>query len=209
MFISLDGVDGSGKSTQHRLLCDWLREQRLDVVACRDPGTTAAGDALRELILRKAEISISPRTEMLLYMASRAELVDEVIRPAIEEGKTVVSDRYLLANVVYQGHALGLDVEELWQIGKVATDGVLPDLTLVLDLPTDKAAKRMARALDRVEQRGSAFQQRVREGFLRESCADRNHIAVVDASASIDKVQGAIRAIVQKIPGLFEKVKGR
>jgi len=205
MFISLDGVDGSGKSTQHRLLCEWLREGGLDVVACRDPGTTAAGNALRELILKQDEIPISPRTEMLLYMAARAELVDEVIRPALAEGKTVVSDRYLLANVVYQGHALGLDVEQLWKVGKIATDGLMPALTVVLDLPAEFAAKRMGRDLDRVEQRGCEFQQRVREGFLLEARAAGDGIAVVDASGAIDDVQAAVQAAVRRVPGLFKK----
>jgi len=205
MFISLDGVDGSGKSTQHRLLCEWLRGQGLNVVACRDPGTTAAGNALRELILKQDEIPISPRTEMLLYMAARAELVDEVIRPALAEGKTVVSDRYLLANVVYQGHALGLDVEQLWEVGKIATAGVMPALTVVLDLPAEFAAKRMGRDLDRVEQRGCEFQQRVREGFLFEARAARDGIAVVDASGAIDDVQAAVQAAVRRVPGLFKK----
>ncbi len=209
MFISLDGVDGSGKSTQHRLLCEWLREQGMDVVACRDPGTTGVGNALRDLILQQRDIPISPRAEMLLYMAARAQLVDEVIRPALVEGKTVVSDRYLLANVVYQGHALGLDVAQLWAMGKVATDGVMPELTVVLDLSPECAAKRMTRELDRMEQRGSEFQQRVRDGFLREARADEDRIAVVDASGAMDEVQAAIQTVVRGIPGLFKKVGDR
>ena len=201
MFISLDGVDGSGKSTQHAMLCEWLREQGHKVVACRDPGTTAVGDALRDLILQQDKVPIAKRTEMLLYMASRAQLVAEVIRPALDAGKTVVSDRYLLANVVYQGHALGLDVDMLWQVGRIATDGVMPDCTIVLDLSTEAASQRMSRELDRMEQRGQEFHQRVREGFLKEADNKANRITVIDASAAVDDVQSKIRAVVQAIPG--------
>lgn len=201
MFISLDGVDGSGKSTQHGMLCEWLRQQGVEVVACRDPGTTAAGNAVRDLILQQDQVPIAKRTEMLLYMASRAQLVAEVIRPALAAGKTVVSDRYLLANVVYQGHALGLDVDMLWQVGKIATDGVMPDRTIVLDLSTEAATKRMNRELDRMELRGREFHERVREGFLKEAQNEANRISVVDASGEIDQIQEAIRAVVRGIPG--------
>lgn len=205
MFISLDGVDGSGKSTQHRLLCEWLTQQGFDVVACRDPGSTVVGDALRDLILQQHKVSIAARTEMLLYMASRAQLVAEVIRPALDAGRAVVSDRFLLANVVYQGHALGLDVEMLWEVGRIATAGVMPDRTIVLDLPPDKAATRMNRELDRVEQRGQAFQQKVRDGFLAEAGANKERISVVDASGEIDEIQDAIQAVVRTMPEFLRK----
>lgn len=205
MFISLDGVDGSGKSTQHRLLCEWLTQQGFDVVACRDPGSTVVGDALRDLILQQHKVSIAARTEMLLYMASRAQLVAEVIHPALDAGKTVVSDRFLLANVVYQGHALGLDVEMLWEVGHIATVGVMPDRTIVLDLPPEKAATRMNRELDRMEQRGQAFQQKVRDGFLTEAAANKKRIFVVDASGDIDEIQDAIQAVVRTMPEFLGK----
>ena len=128
MFLSIDGIDGTGKSTQMRLLVDWLKETGRDVVECRDPGTTGVGEAVRDVLLNRHEFEISRRSEMLLYMAARAQLVDEVIRPAIEAGKTVVSDRFLLANVVYQGHAGGLDIEMIWDVCHVATVGVNPVL---------------------------------------------------------------------------------
>ncbi len=201
MFISLDGVDGSGKSTQHRLLCEWLSQEGFEVVACRDPGSTVVGDALRDLILQQHKVSIAARTEMLLYMASRAQLVAEVILPALDSGKVVVSDRYLLANVVYQGHALGLDVQMLWEVGHIATEGLMPDRTIVLDLPPEKAAARMNRELDRVEQRGQAFQQKVRDGFLKESRADQDRITVIDASCEVDEIHAAIQAVIRSLPG--------
>ena len=145
MFFSFDGIDGVGKTTQMQLFCDWLQTSGHDVVSCRDPGGTPLGDAIRELLLHRHDLAISRMAEMLLYMAARAQLVEEVIRPALAAGKTVVSDRYLLANVVYQGHAGGLDVATIWQIGTQITGGVEPALTFVLDMPPAAAAGRIQR----------------------------------------------------------------
>ena len=133
MFFSIDGGDGTGKSTQIALFCEWLSERGHDVVTCRDPGSTPLGEAIRNLLLDRDDLPIDRRSEMLLYMAARAQMTEEVIRPALEQGKTVVSDRYLLANVVYQGHAGGLDVDTLWQVGRIATGGLTVDLAIVLD----------------------------------------------------------------------------
>ena len=135
---------------------------------------------------------------MLLYMAARAQLVEEVIRPALERGKIVLTDRYLLSNVVYQGYGGGLDVETLWTIGQVATGGLMPDLTVVLDMPAAAAAARIRRPPDRMEQQGDEFHARVREGFLAEAARRPGEIAVVDASGSIEQVQADIRAAVEK-----------
>ena len=152
------------------------------MVACRDPGSTPLGEAVRGILLDRHDLHIDRRSEMLLYMAARAQMVEEVIRPALEQGKTVVSDRYLLANVVYQGHGGGLDVATLWEVGRVATGGLMPDLTIVLDVPAEVAAARMARPLDRMEQQGAAFHARVRQGFLAEAARSPEKIVVVDAT---------------------------
>jgi len=199
MFLSIDGVDGAGKSTQIRLLCDWLRARGHDVVTCRDPGSTPLGEAVRQILLDRHDLAIHRRSEMFLYMAARTQMVEELIRPALAAGKTVVSDRYLLANVVYQGHAGGLDVDTLWQVGKVAVAGLTPDLTLVLDMSSEAAAGRLQRTLDRMELQGEAFHRRVRDGFLCEAARRPHEIAVIDASASIDAVHAAMRAAVEKI----------
>jgi dTMP kinase len=196
MFLSIDGGDGTGKSTQIGLLVDWLRSRGCDVLVCRDPGSTRLGEAVREILLNRHDLRIDRRSEMLLYMAARAQMVEEVIRPAIAEGKVVVSDRYLLANVVYQGYAGGLDVPALWQVGRIAVEGLMPDLTIVLDMPAEAAAGRLQRQLDRMEQQGDAFHARVREGFLREAAAQPERIVVVDASRSIDAVQADLRELV-------------
>jgi dTMP kinase len=136
---------------------------------------------------------------MFLSMAARAQMVEEVIRPALAAGKTVVSDRYLLANVVYQGHAGGLDVATLWQLGRVATAGLMPDLTIVLDTAAEVAAARMARPLDRMEQQGAVFHDRVRQGFLAEAARWSAEIVVVDATGSVDEVWQRVRQAVERL----------
>lgn len=199
MFLSIDGGDGTGKSTQVRLLHEWLRQQGRDVVVCRDPGSTPLGEAIRGILLDRHDLHIHRRSEMLLYMAARAQMVEEVIRPALEQGKTVLCDRYLLANVAYQGYGGGLDVATLWQVGQVATGGLMPDLTIVLDVPADAAAARITRPLDRMEQQGAAFHARVREGFLIEAARATDRIVVVSAVGSIEQVQAKIRELVATI----------
>jgi len=195
LFISLDGLDGTGKSTQCRLLAEWLRKQGQDVVECADPGGTAVGDAIRDLLLgRQHDMSLP--CEALLFMASRAQLTAEVIRPALAAGRTVLADRYLLANVVYQGHAGGLDPDRLWEIGRLATGGLLPDLTFVLDLPVDVALSRRTGPADRVESRDLAYHTRVREGFLAEAQRHPDIIQVVDAAQPVQKVHERIRHVL-------------
>jgi len=193
MFFSIEGGDGAGKSTQQELFCAWLVEQGHQVVACRDPGSTRLGESVRAILLDRHDLEIHRRAEMLLYMAARAQLAEQVIRPALEQGKTVVSDRYLLSNVVYQGHAGGLDVATLWEVGRIATGGLMPARTFVLDLPADAAAARIRRPMDRMEEQGAAFHARVREGFLREAARRPGEIVVIDAARRVDEVQAALR----------------
>jgi len=199
MFFSIDGGDGAGKSTQIERFCQWLREQSFHVVACRDPGSTPLGEAARELLLKRLDLNICRTSEMFLYMAARAQLVEEVIRPALAAGKVVVADRYLLANVVYQGHAGGLDVPTLWEVGRIATGGLMPDLTMVLDLPAEAAAERLGHDLDRMELQGPEFHARVREGFLEEAQQHPGKIVVIDASQPIERVQADLRLAAQRV----------
>ena len=196
LFVSLDGLDGAGKSTQCRLLAEWLRTQRHTVETCSDPGSTAVGDHIRELLLTR-EMALP--CEALLFMASRAQLVAEIIRPALQSGKIVLSDRFLLANVAYQGHAGGIDPEYLWSIGRFATAGLEPDLTLVLDMPPPLAQSRRKVAADRVEHRDAAYHRRVRDGFLAEAQRKPEHIRVIDASGSVEAVQEGIRQEVAHV----------
>jgi dTMP kinase len=198
MFISFDGVDGVGKSTQTAQFVEWLQEQGHQVLRCRDPGSTELGERLRTLVLKDTDISIAAQSEMLLYMAARAQLVSEVIQPALGSGQVVVSDRFLLANVVYQGHAAGLDPQDIWDVGGVATGGLKPDLTVVLDMPLEKAVGRIGRELDRMEARGLEFLERVRQGFLREAEQAPDRIVVVNADQEIPQVQDDIRQVASR-----------
>jgi dTMP kinase len=201
LFLSLDGLDGTGKSTQARLLADWLRGQGHTVVECADPGGTAVGQVIRDLLLDHRH-ALTPACEALLFMASRAQLVSEVIRPALDAGSVVVCDRFLLANVVYQGHAGGLDPTLLWEAGRLSTGGLEPDLTLVLDLPLEAAAKRRQQrpgGKDRMERRDDAYRARVREGFLAEASRQPRRIRVIDAAGGVAEVQERIRKEVADV----------
>lgn len=197
-FLSCDGLDGTGKSTQCRLLVDWLKAAGLRVTTAIDPGGTELGAKLREILLFGREHALALRAEALLFMASRAQLVEQVIRPAWERGDIVVSDRFLLANVVYQGHAGGLVPEELWSLGRFATAGLEPDLTLLFDLPVEQARSRMKTHADRMEARGEVYRNRVRDGFLQEAARQPERIAVIDAAPPVEQVWGHVCQIVSK-----------
>jgi dTMP kinase len=185
-FISLDGPDGGGKSTQAARLVEWLRGRGLDVVACRDPGGTPLGERVRSILLDRSAVEPVLRAEMLLFMASRAQLVEQVIRPALDAGKVVVSDRYLLANVVYQGYVGGLPIDAIWDVGRAATGGLMPDLTLILDVPAEVARARVGGARDRMEDRADG--DRLRAGYLEAVASYPAPIQVIDASGDPDAV---------------------
>ena len=193
MFISFDGIDGVGKSTQMEQFVAWLEAAGHTVLVCRDPGSTQLGEAIRGILLNDDGTPISRTSEMFLYMAARAQMVEEVIRPALAEGKTVVSDRFLLANVVYQGYAGGLDLDAIRQTGEIATGGLSPDITFVLDLDPQAAAKRLNRELDRMENQGEEFRTRLRAGYLKEAERSDDHIVVINADDTIEAIQTAIR----------------
>ena len=207
MFFSFDGIDGVGKSTQMELFCQWLRERGAEVVTCRDPGSTPLGERVARHSAPqrlRARPSVAA-AEMLFYMAARAQLVDDVIRPALAAGKTVVSDRYLLANLVYQGHAGGLDLEAIRQVGTVAVDGVHPDAVFLLDMSPSAADARLRRSLDRMERQGAAYRERLRKGFLAEAADAGNCIHVIDADRPIESVQAEIREIAGQLLGANER----
>ncbi|MCE2808823.1 MAG: dTMP kinase [Planctomycetota bacterium] len=198
MFITLDGIDGGGKSTQIQLLASWLTAQGYRVQTHRDPGSTKLGTAVREILLHREDIPLANTTEMLLYMAARAQLVSENIRPALQAGETIVCDRFLLANVVYQGSAGGLDVEDLWRVGQIATAGCMPELTIVLDIDPEIAASRIQRGQDRLEKRGIAYFQKVRAGFIEQLPRCGGTTAMIDANCDVQTIHKQIIDMVQK-----------
>jgi dTMP kinase len=174
MFITLDGGDGCGKSTQIRLLAEKLQSQGHKIVCCRDPGSTPLGDAVRNILLNRQELHIADITEMFLFSAARSQLVREVIRPALETNKIVLSDRFLISTFVYQCYAGGVPAEILKSICTIAVGGTMPDLGVVLDIPYEIAAQRIGHrsAPDRMESKGEEYHRRVREGFLQYAAAE-------------------------------------
>ncbi|HEY1067080.1 MAG TPA: dTMP kinase [Pirellulales bacterium] len=188
MFLSFEGIDGAGKTTQVRRLAERLIAEGRMVATCRDPGSTELGDAVRKIVLHEAVAQVGRTAEMLLYMAARAQMVEEVIRPALAAGKVVLSDRFLLSNVVYQGHAGGLDPQALWSVGAVACGGLLPDRTYVLDLEPEAGLARIDRPLDRMEREGLDFRRRLRAGFLLEAARQPERIEIVDAARDAETI---------------------
>jgi len=178
--ISLDGLDGSGKSTQCRLLVDHFKSAGIPVTACQDPGSTDLGRSLREILLRHPG-EICAMSEAAMFMAARAQMIHEIIHPAILNGKTVVCDRFMLATMAYQGHGSGLELSGLRTAIRFAASGLKPDLAIVLDLPVEKARARLGSNPDRLERRPEDFHRRVRAGFLAEAEMDQQCIAVVNA----------------------------
>jgi len=197
-FIALEGIDGTGKSTQCRLLAEWLRGRGYAVTQCADPGGTPLGDQLRAVLLDQRQ-QMSMRAEVLLFMASRAELVERVVRPALAAGSVVVTDRFLVSNIVYQGHAGGLNPEELRRLSLFATGGLQPDLSVVLDLAVEQATTRRKPEADRIEGRGAAHQEAVRQGFLAEAQAQPERIRVVNAGRPVAVVHGDVVREVERV----------
>jgi dTMP kinase len=199
LFICLDGPDGAGKSTQAARLTEFLIGQGHDVLAVRDPGGTALGDRLRSLLLDRDSVESCLKSEMLMFMASRAQLLAERVRPALQSGTIVVADRYLLSTVVYQGYAGGLDPAEIWRVGHAATSGLLPSLTMVLDVSRDVAIGRMARSRDRIESRPESYQEAVRAGFRTGMADFPGNIRRIDANLDPDAVFEMILAEVHHV----------
>ena len=195
LFITFEGGDGTGKSTQVRLLAEWLTEQGRAVVTTREPGGTEVGTALRDIVLHHRG-EVDPRAEALLYAADRAQHIGTLVRPALERGDVVVQDRYIDSSVAYQGAGRVLDAAEIKRISMWATGDLLPDLTVLLDLPGDVARARLAgekKVFDRLENEHDDFHERVRAGFLQLAADQPQRFLVVDATASIDDIARVIR----------------
>ena len=204
MFFVFDGVDGAGKSTQLNLFSQWLTDSGRDVVTCKDPGTTKLGEKMRSILLGDHQTPIDMRSEMMMFMAARAQLVAEVIRPALEAGKTVVCDRYVFSTVVYQGHAGDLDPNEIWKVNHAATGGVMADLTFILDLDVDISLDRVGDSRDRMESRGRPYFEKVRNGFLEEAKRWPQGVEVVSATGTPEKIQTEIRKLAEKHMALIQ-----
>lgn len=198
-FVVLDGPDGCGKSTQVRLLAEWLRGKGITVTAYRDPGTTAVGEKIRSILLDSAGLKMPANVETLLFMAARAQLWQEHIAADLAAGTWVVMDRWISSTCAYQGFAGGFGIDKVIGLGQDCLPRVWPDLTIVLDIDTETAAGRMDRALDRMEQKGREYHAKVREGFLALARMHPEHVRVVDATHPIETVQGEIQSMIDKL----------
>lgn len=201
IFITFEGGDGSGKSTQAELLETWLTDASHTVVRTREPGGTPIGDELREIVLH-SEGNISPRTEALIFAASRAQHVAEKVRPALERGDIVIMDRYLDSSIAYQGVARGLGADAVRDISLWATENLLPDLTIVLDLDEDAGRARLDDArtrYDRLEAEERDFHERVRRAYLDLADAEPGRFIVLDAGEPVDDIAAAIRTRVSTL----------
>jgi len=196
-FIVLDGPDGCGKSTQAKMLTDWIGRQGTKAVSFRDPGTTVIGEAIRHILLDPANNTMDTRTELLLYMAARAQLWTENIKPGLQQQKCVIMDRWISSTCAYQGYAGGVGIEKVLDIAGHCLERIWPDVTVILDVDLRTASARISDTPDRMEQKGDAYHQKVREGFL-ELARLNNKIEIVDAAADIETVHKNIVGIMRK-----------
>lgn len=197
-FIVLDGGDGCGKSTQAELLSKWVEEQGVSVASFRDPGTTEIGEKIRNILLDIAHEKMTANTEMLLYMAARAQLWAEEIEPALEQSKCVIMDRWISSTFAYQGYAGKLGMEKVLQVAEHSLERIWPEVTIVLDVDTETATSRMDRELDRMEQKGKEFHAKVREGFLKLADLGQD-VTVIDATQTIEAIHEQVVAAVKEI----------
>lgn len=205
IFISMEGPDGSGKTTQIELLKTYLTEIGYDeVIITREPGGTVISEAIREIILNKDYTEMSYMTEALLYASARAQLVSQVIKPALDAGKAVISDRFVDSSAVYQGMARGLGVEQVYDINAHAIQGIMPQLTIHLDLPATVgiSRKKDQKELDRMEMEAVDFHEKVAQGYRDLAKLAPERIRTIDATQSIDEIQDQIRQYVEDILGV-------
>ncbi len=200
MFITLEGPEGSGKSTQMADLAAHLESLGHQVLATREPGGTPIGDKVRGVLLDRENTAMHPRTEILLFQASRAQLVEEVIQPALQAGVVVLCDRYADSTLAYQGYGYENDLDQLKAIVNFATRGLKPDLTLLLDLQVEQGLERKARGgpLNRLDAYHLAFHRRIRQGYHQLAREEPDRWVLVDASQPPARVQGALRRIVSE-----------
>ena len=200
MYIVFDGPDGCGKSTQLALTAEWLAGQGLAVTTTRDPGGTVIGDKIRQLLLDINHSKMTPACETMLYMASRAQLASEVIRPALTAGQCVLCDRYISSTIAYQG-AGGIDIDSIRRVADTAVGGLWPDLTVVLDLPAEVGLSRLPGKPDRMESKALTFHEKVRELFGAQAAADPGRFAVVDAAGPLEQVQERVISALESWHG--------
>ncbi|MBS7008842.1 MAG: dTMP kinase [Anaerostipes sp.] len=198
IFITMEGPDGAGKSTQIDLLRGYLLERGYDIIVCREPGGTVISEAIREVILNKDYKNMGHMTELLLYAAARAQLVEEVIQPALEEGKVVICDRFIESSAVYQGIARGMGVDLVYEINQFAVGSTMPDITILLDIDAETGIgrKKQQAELDRMESEKLEFHKKVVEGYRLLAERDKNRMVKIDGTNPIEEIHRQIKEAV-------------
>jgi dTMP kinase len=203
LFITFEGGEGCGKSTQSKLLLKKFEEQSIPVLLTHEPGGTALGNELRKVLKRKEGSAISPRAELFLFAASRAQLVAEVIRPALQEGRVVICDRFTSSTLVYQGYGRELGLNAIEVVNNMATENLKPDLIILLDISPEQGLARKRSSTDRFELEDLSFHRRVREGYLKMAAAEPDRWLVIDASLPKGKIAEIIwDRVSQLLPGI-------
>ncbi len=200
LFITFEGIDACGKSTQVELLYEFLRKNVAKTIRLRDPGATPISEAVRSILLDRKNSAMSPWTELLLYEAARAQMVEESIRPALEKGAVVLCDRFYDSTTAYQGYARGLDIKVVAQANRIGAVGLTPDLTLLIDVDPQIAFDRkmkLGRPTDRMEAEGFSFQEKVRAGYLKIAAQEPDRVKLLDGGQSIAKIQQQVRRYLQ------------
>ena len=198
LFITFEGADGCGKSTQLKLLAEYLQKQGKEVVITREPGCAGLGKKIREILLNY-DGKVSDRCESFLFLADRAQNIDIIVKPAVEQGKIVLCDRHTDSSVAYQGYGRGLSIERINMLNNLATDGKKPDLTLVFDIDVETSMQRVGTEKDRMESAGKDFHNRVRNGYLEIARREPDRVKVLDATQSIEEIHNEVIKIVEKM----------
>ncbi len=210
IFITFEGIEGSGKSTQIRKLREFLQGSGHAVISTREPGGTPLADRIRELLLSHHSEKVAEKSEIFLYLASRSQHIASVVKPALYQGITVLCDRFFDATVAYQGYGRGLDIDFLHKLNRYATEGISPDLTILLDIPAETGIKRISenpeRTLDRLESESLAFHERVRRGYLQIASSESERFMILDGTSSEETISLRIR---DEVIRRFKLAKGK
>ena len=197
LFITFEGADGCGKTTQIKMLKDYLENSGYDVVLTREPGAKGLGEKVREILLNY-DGEVSDRCESFLFLADRAQNIDTIVNPAVKAGKIVLCDRHIDSTAAYQGYGRGLDLERINMLNKLATDGKMPDLTLVFDIDVETSMQRVGKNKDRMESAGVEFHNKVRNGYLEIAKLNPERVKVIDGRETIEKVFENVKSVVNK-----------
>ena len=198
-FITFEGAEGSGKSTQAELIYNYLKKKKKSVLNIREPGGVKISEKIRDILLDVKNVQMTKECEMLLYMAARAQLVEEVILPTLKKGTIVLCDRFLDSTVVYQGDGCGLDKKIIKEVGRFATQGVAPDLTFIFDIEAAKGLSRTGKNKDRIEQRSLEYHALVRRGYLQLAKEESQRIKVIEVNKSKEEIGAIVKKHVEEL----------